>query len=415
MRKHSIIITLLFIFLGGLAFWQMRNFAISQNLKNEIELQEMQSTLMASAIELRRAEVLDTLLRIDFDRQKKLVKEVLQRNFKKFDKEIEWGFFNGLGSPKNELNDSIDVGGLAKSDLKVCTSCLVMIDVLSDDGTQQSDRSFVIDQAPSVMRDVRGMDASKLEYLHLYIAPFAFDLKTYVLPSLFLIGLIYLFIWLLYLNKKQVKLIQQKNEFVNHLSHQFQTPLSSIKLSANLLAKKKMNDGKELIQIIQTESNRLENHIKTVLHWVKSDADRLHIHKEEVSVTDLIEKSIKQMKPVFLTNKTKVNFLPPEDELSIQADANHLQLMLFNIWENAIKHNDKNIELHITSSQVGNTIQISTSDNGKGIEKLDSNIKFKGLGLGYIRRIMNEHGGTMELFNSKTQGLTLNLNFPSNG
>ncbi len=415
MKRHGIIIILLCIFLGGLAFWQVRNFVLSQNLKNEIEFQEMKSALMASAIELRRAESKDTILRTDFEKQKKFIENALEQNFKKFEREISWGFFDGLGNAKKELNDSINAALLSQSELKVCTSCLITVNVLRDDGTIPGDRSFVIDQTPSVMRDVRGMDASKLEYLHVYTVPFVFDFRTYLLPSLFLIGLIALFFWLFYLNRKQIKLIRQKNEFVNHLSHQFQTPLSSIKLSANLLAKKKVEDDKELVQIIQTESNRLENHIKTVLHWVKSDADRLHIHKEEVSVTDLIEKSLKQMKPVFLTNKTKINFLPPEEELLIQADANHLQLMLFNIWENAIKHNDKKIALHITSNMVGDFIQISTTDTGKGIEKLDSNIKFKGLGLAYIRRIMEEHGGTMELINSETKGLTLNLKFSKNG
>ena len=215
-------------------------------------------------------------------------------------------------------------------------------------------------------------------------------------------------------NGKQSKLIKQKNEFVNHLSHQFQTPLSSIKLSANLIAKNKGNQN-ELIQIIQTESNRLENHIKTVLHWVKSDADRLFISKEKIGITGFIEIALKQMKPIFLTNKTRVNFIPPEEELYIEADVNHLELMLFNIWENAIKHNNHKIEITIQCKINKGFVQISISDNGKGIDNEISDIKFRGLGLAYISRIMNEHSGNMELVSNTKEGLTVNLNFPKYG
>jgi len=66
----------------------------------------------------------------------------------------------------------------------------------------------------------------------------------------------------------------------------------------------------------------------------------LQIIKTKISITDIIERSLKQMNPVFLTNNTTVNFIPPEEDLIIEADENHLQLMLFNIWENAIKHNE---------------------------------------------------------------------------
>jgi K+-sensing histidine kinase KdpD len=65
------------------------------------------------------------------------------------------------------------------------------------------------------------------------------------------------------------------------------------------LAKENEIDKSELIQIIQTESNRLVNHIKTVLHWVKSDANHLHVKRGKIRLIDLIENSLKQMKSVF--------------------------------------------------------------------------------------------------------------------
>lgn len=412
MKNYSKIIVLLSILLlGGLVFWQLHHLKISQDLKQELDFQDMQSILMESAIELRKVENKDYTIKKDSDKKRKLTDLVLKQNFEKFSQNIAWGFFNGNGKPIDSLNYDIDLELLKLSELKVCTSCLIMIDVLDESGESAIDKSYVLDQSPSQMRNIVGLDTAKMKYLYLYIKPANFNIKPYILPSIFLVGLTALFLWILYLNTKQYKLIKQKNEFVNHLSHQFQTPLSSIKLSANMLANKESDNKNELVKIIQTESNRLENHIKTVLHWVKSDADRLHINKNKESVTDLIEKSIKQMKPVFFSNNTKVNFIPPEEDFLIQVDANHLQLMLFNLWENAIKHNNTAIELNIKCIKTSNFISIITIDDGKGMQNT-TEIKFKGLGLAYVDRIMELHHGNMKLIIANEKGLQVNLNFP---
>lgn len=380
-------------------------------MKYEIELQDMQSVLMDSAIELRKAENIDESLRLDSARKRVKTDSVLKLNFKKFSRPIEWGFFDANGNSIDSLNYKTDITMLKSSSLKVCTSCLIMIDILDEQGDSTIDRGYILSQSPSQMKNIRGLDNSKIKYLHLFVEPNEFSIKPYILPCLFLIGLAILFFWVVYLNTKQYKLIRQKNEFVNHLSHQFQTPLSSIKLSANMLSNDNLKNKSDLIQVIQTESNRLENHIKTVLNWVKSDADRLQIEKKNLSVTNVVEKSLKQMKPIFVTNNTKVNFIPPDEDVIIHADPTHLQLILFNIWENSIKHNDVPVTLNISCMRVKNQIQITTKDNGVGMNSTE-NIKFKGLGLAYVGRIMTLHEGTMLLVNTNEEGLQVNLNFP---
>ncbi|MBL4604330.1 MAG: HAMP domain-containing histidine kinase [Flavobacteriaceae bacterium] len=419
-KRSSIVILLSFLILGGLIIWQIKHLKESHKLKAEIEQQQMKVALMQSAIELRKAEDNDDELQTDFQKTNALTNTILRKNFKKFNQEIRWGFYNGLGEPIDGLNDEIKNIELVRSSLKVCISCLIMIEILDKpteneiDSSLPRERGYILDQTPAQMRDMQGLDAASLRYIHVYSRPTGMSLTSYIIPGIFLIALSSLFIWLFFLNNKQSKLIKQKNEFVNHLSHQFQTPLSSIKLSANLLSKKETTNQDELVQIIQIESSRLENHIKTILHWVKSDADRLHIFKEKISVTDIIERSLKQMKPVFLTNNTIVNFIPPEEELHILADVNHLQLMLFNIWENAIKHNKNAISLKVDCTANEAYICISTTDNGVGFQKNSVPEKFKGLGLAYINKIMIEHHGTMKLKSTTNQGLAVHLNFPNN-
>ncbi len=415
MKKGTLIIIVLSALMAfGLIFWQVWHLNENQKLKFELDKKEMSVMLLNSAIDFRKAEVKDSSLTRDSTLGVKVLDSILNKNLSTYNIDFQWALFDGFGKPLDTTNNLYQTENSSDLILTTCISCLVMIDVLDDEGSTANNEGFILDQTPAQMIKMRGIDLSDLEYIHLFMEPHKFSMKPYIIPSVLLIGLLTALLWLVYLTQKQSRLITQKNEFVNHLSHQFQTPLSSIKLSANLLAKETSVDKSELIQIIQTESNRLENHIKTVLHWVKSDADHLHIIKEKVRLTDLIENSLKQMKPVFLTHKTKVDFIPSEEEIVFETDANHLQLMLFNIWENSIKHNAAEVELTIRMSNENGIVQISNSDNGRGISDFNSDIKFKGLGLAYVNRIMEEHDGKM-LLKSTEKGLVLNLNFPSNG
>ena len=415
MKKGTIIIVILGALMGfGLIFWQVWHLNQNQKLKFDLDKKEMSSQLLKTAIEFRKAEKKDTSLVKDSAKGYNVLDSILNKNLNDYNRDFSWGLFNGLGKPLSQFYSKRTFKDSTNIILKVCSSCLVMIDVLDENGSTINNKGFVLNQTPAQMVEMRGMNEEDLDYIHLYIAKQKFSFKPYFIPFIFLIGLLGTLIILVNLTRKQRKLIIQKNEFVNHLSHQFQTPLSSIKLSANLLANEALVDKSELVQIIQTESNRLENHIKTVLHWVKSDADHLYITKEKVRLTNLIENCLKQMKPVFLTHHTKVNFIPSEEELVIEADSNHLQLMLFNIWENAIKHNDSPLELTIKMSRENGRVQISNSDNGKGISDFNSDIKFKGLGLAYVNRIMDMHNGEM-ILSSSEKGLIINLNFPYNG
>ncbi|MCP4550858.1 MAG: HAMP domain-containing histidine kinase [Bacteroidetes bacterium] len=410
MINRSIIVALLsFVFLIGLVLWQIKELETSQKLIADLDKQEMQSILLKSAIEIRKAEERDPTLKA-LDKLTIKTEEVLQHNFAKYNRSFTWGAFIGLGDSIYGPQSDTLIG----SSIKTCLSCLILIGLLDEDGNISEDRGFVLDQTPAQMRNIRGLELKDMKYLYLFPQDKAFSYRPYFLPLLLILGLSCLIFWLLYLNAKQQRLITQKNEFVNHLSHQFQTPLSSIKLSANLLADQKSRNAHELIKIIQTESNRLERHIKTVLSWVKSDADRLHINKTSVSITDIIEQSIKQLKPVFISNGTSVNFIPPEKEIIINGDTNHIQLMLFNLWENAMKHNDKQIRILITCRILDNYLQISTEDNGLGLVNNVNDTKWKGLGLEYVSRIMEEHKGSIALHSQANKGLTVHLNFPIN-
>ena len=412
-NQSATVVFLGIVLLGGLAIWQILFLNKTEVLQQEAEIQQTSDILMESAVSIRKLEAQRPELWKDNILKRQVVDSVLSENYKTFRGRFIWGYFNGNGNPIDSLNHSIDTAILAKSPFKICTSCFTSIDVVNNDDESNVEKSFILNQNPAQMMAIRGIDRSELKYLHIGFEESTVAYKAYILPILFLLGLGGLFAWLLRTNAKQTRLINQKNEFVNHLSHQFQTPLSSIKLSANLLSNKDGQNKEELVKIIQTESSRLENHIKTVLHWVKSDADRLQIHKKQVSVTHVIEQALKQMKPIFLENNSKVRFIPPTEDLIVNADEGHLQLMLYNIWDNAIKHNENPVSILIWVIETTGIVQILSKDDGIGMQKAKKQLSYGGLGLAYIERIMHTHGGSMELI-SGGEGLQVNLNFLKN-
>ncbi|WP_400075660.1 sensor histidine kinase [Winogradskyella sp. R77965] len=416
MKKTNLFISIFSAIIAlGLVIWQVKNLQEMQLLKSETLEQDLQSTLMDVAIELRNKESSGDVRFLDEDKKVIAIDSLVKNSFEKFNSALFWGIYDDDKTPLLGDYNDLQKQKLIETQYKVCLSCLLTIDFPKADNSEENKTNILLEHSPAQIRAMRGNPHKKLNYLHFFMDPIKLGIKPYILPLLFLVSLFTILSYLLYLTLIQSRLIKQKNEFVNHLSHQFQTPLSSIKLSANLLLNEDKLDKTELVRIIQTESKRLENHIKTVLHWVKSDAKRLQILKQQIDLEKLIKESINQMKPIFISNKTEIEYEIQSEQIMINADMNHIQLVLFNIWENAIKHNEYPIKLKVTCSVFGDKIQIRNIDNGKGFDQYFKSNNFKGLGLIYVKNIMKQHGGSLEIMNNSTNGASINLNFPSNG
>lgn len=400
--KSLIALSVSFIALVALVFWQVQQ----ANANNKIYLENVYEEVSK--------EVLNIAARMDgYERLKNKNDDLfLQNNYldsvfktSKIIKDLQYTWNIDSIKPENLTVANITYD----KKLSVCISCLVTINVENDSKNSKKNDSFTLINTPSEIRAKRA-DKNTLFYVNFFYKHPLKRYTNYILPLFFITAIFSTLLWLLQLNAKQRRLIQQKNEFVNHLSHQFQTPLSSIKMSSNLLLKNNDIEKEPLIKIIQKESNRLEHHIKTVLHWVKSDSDRLHLNLKKVRVTEVIENCITQMSPIFLSTQTSIEFTPPDTEQLIYADEEHLQLMLFNIWENSIKHNTDVVKIKVSITINSKTLKIISSDDGKGVQHTTTSIKYKGLGLSYIDKIMTKHSGNMQI-QTNDKGFTILLSF----
>lgn len=224
-----------------------------------------------------------------------------------------------------------------------------------------------------------------------------------------------------------LKLERQKHidteNFINNMIHEFQTPISNIQLSSNLLLKKLGNPSNEvvkLLEIIQDENSRLKNNAFKILDANSCSAikrEPLDIH---TSIVECIEKQVTLSTPISTHfQATLTTVLASHDEI------NHL---ICNLIENAIKYNRNNHEIEIYTQNTKDTICISVIDKGIGIAKENQkrifdkyvrlenhtihNIKGFGLGLAYVKQITKNLKGSISVESKLDEGSKFTIKLP---
>jgi two-component system, OmpR family, phosphate regulon sensor histidine kinase PhoR len=237
------------------------------------------------------------------------------------------------------------------------------------------------------------------------------NLKFFVLLGLFtiIVGISYLFaIKALY---KQKKISELQKDFVDNMTHEFKTPLTSIKLASNvLLENDAVNENSKLkkyTEIIVQQSEKLTSHVERLLDLVRSERTfSLKIEKID------LKQMILQINSDFMekTSGSVLNFTEdfPDEDIFIEGDRYHLFNAFQNIYDNSIKYNNKDVKSICTSiKEMNDSIRLEIKDNGIGIaaenipyifekfyrvQKNDiHDVKGFGLGLYYVKNILDLH------------------------
>ncbi len=143
----------------------------------------MSVMLLNSAIDFRKAEVKDSSLTRDSTLGVKVLDSILNKNLSTYNIDFQWALFDGFGKPLDTTNNLYQTENSSDLILTTCISCLVMIDVLDDEGSTANNEGFILDQTPAQMIKMRGIDLSDLEYIHLFMEPHKFSMKPYIIPS----------------------------------------------------------------------------------------------------------------------------------------------------------------------------------------------------------------------------------------
>jgi two-component system phosphate regulon sensor histidine kinase PhoR len=222
---------------------------------------------------------------------------------------------------------------------------------------------------------------------------------------------------------KQKFLVETQNDFIRNVTHEFQTPLATLKLGLDALAKPTVNEHPEKMEkyrvLMQGQVNYLKQHINNLVKVIKTDSIQIELHKERTNINRLIRDAIAQLHFSIEDKKGTVDLQLEKHDMEISVDANNLFIAILNIISNAIKYSPVP-HLTIITNHENNFYCITIKDNGVGIEQRYIKQLFKkfyrvptgdlhdvkglGLGLYFVKKIIDSHKGKIIIHSIKDVG-----------
>ncbi len=243
-----------------------------------------------------------------------------------------------------------------------------------------------------------------------------------IIILLFITGI---FIYANYSLIKQVRISERNKEFFNHMAHEFKTPLTNIGLASSLLSKKS-NDN--LVNIISNENKQLSEQVDRVLSMASIESGQYKIKKEKIWLGKLLLEIKEQMQFQLQDKNATLTIKDNSNHACVLADKFHLSNAIRNIIDNAIKYSDKEPIIDIAILKNDEDVKIQIQDNGIGISNANQKLLFEkffrikenvnftskgfGLGLSYVKKIMDLHKGTITVFSDLQKGSRFDLTIP---
>jgi two-component system, OmpR family, phosphate regulon sensor histidine kinase PhoR len=232
---------------------------------------------------------------------------------------------------------------------------------------------------------------------------------------------------------KQKKLSEMKNDFINNMTHEFKTPISTISLAVDSITHPKIiSDEKQInhyADIIRKENLRMNKQVESVLTTALGEKDELDFDKSEIDVNELIQKIPARMRLQLEAHNATLNLNLTDAKLMLLADEMHLQNAICNLIDNSIKYNDNNPKITIDTNLVNGFCELKITDNGIGmsnetqkkvfdkfyrVEKGNIHtVKGFGIGLSYVKTIVDAHKGSIALKSKLKQGTVITINIPT--
>jgi two-component system, OmpR family, phosphate regulon sensor histidine kinase PhoR len=230
--------------------------------------------------------------------------------------------------------------------------------------------------------------------------------------------------------RKERILAQQTSDFINNMVHEFQTPLSNIRLASSLIKKKEksIHDEKviEYISVILNENSKLEKHVDEILKVTCNNNN--HSTCEAVDIHQLIISTVHEFATRLESEKGKIELKLDASKFILKIAPDHIKLIISNLIDNAIKYTATNPSIIISTLNLNDELLIKIKDNGIGIDKKDlanifekyyrvstgdvHNVKGFGLGLTYVKKIVEQYKGKIEVSSSKKEGTIFTISLP---
>ena len=259
------------------------------------------------------------------------------------------------------------------------------------------------------------------------------SLTTLILLSLlFTITIIITFASTIYQVLKQKKVSEMKSDFINNMTHEFKTPIATIKLALDAIKNKKvqndLNKRDKYLRMIRDENERMNFQVENVLRISQLDRKENIIKKSICNLNNIISESLAHLDLLLKSRnvQVKIDFLALSNEVEISKD--DFINVFVNILENAIKYSNEKPEIKIITKNNMDSIIVKIIDNGMGMnskvmEKIFDkfyretkgnihDVKGHGLGLSYVKKIIDLHNGTIYVDSEIGKGSTFVISLP---
>lgn len=256
------------------------------------------------------------------------------------------------------------------------------------------------------------------------------SMRFWFVLSTALILILLIYVYSIFKLLQQKKYSELQRDFINNMTHEFKTPLSSILIASKyLIEQTPIKEDKKLhtyTDIIINQSNKLNNHIEKILNIAKSDYAPLELKKETVLIVPIIEETITNIQLKYPEASVKIETLSSEYE--IETDVFHFHNLVYNLLDNAIKYCTEKPEILVQITVHNQTLKLAFIDNGIGIPVKNISFIFDkfyrvkneksnevngfGLGLYYVKEICTLQNWKIKAENNQEKGITITLSIP---
>jgi len=225
---------------------------------------------------------------------------------------------------------------------------------------------------------------------------------------------------------KQRQISQIKSDFINNMTHEFKTPIATINLALDSLKNPKVKDNREFLDrylgMIREENKRMHAQVENVLQISKLEKNELDLPKERVNLQEVVEEAISHVSLIVEDRGGYIKTHYGALQSAVLANESHLSNVIVNLLDNAIKYSEDAPKIDIYSENVKNSVILKIRDQGMGMSKPVQkkifekfyrehtgdihNVKGHGLGLAYVKRILDDHDAEIYVESEKGKGST---------
>jgi two-component system, OmpR family, phosphate regulon sensor histidine kinase PhoR len=231
---------------------------------------------------------------------------------------------------------------------------------------------------------------------------------------------------------RQKKLSEIKNDFINNMTHEFKTPLATISLAVDALRNDKVVADRSKMDyfssIIKEENKRMNKHVETILQAAVMDRQEITLNKMPLHVHNLIEEIMDHYALQLEEKHGRADLFLDAEQDYVEADPVHFRNLISNLVDNAVKYSNDNLLLKISTYNTNKCLVLRVEDNGIGMSKETvrrifekfyrahtgniHNVKGFGLGLSYVKTIVDAHNGKIKAESTLGKGSTFILEIP---